>query len=206
MRFFAALPAYQSQVVVAGLHGLLESGGLFAGVYTPTGTANLPSVRNALVATFLSTPFDACFFIDADVGFQQEAVQKIMRHVMDGDHFVAGAIPYRNPELEDTPIYRPVPGVAACTSGYFPARYVACGFTCVHRAVFEKIIAAGLAPTYRQVSTGVRIHHFFPQPIVDGELLSEAYGLCHLAEKVGIPVMLDADCGLTHWGMWGFPR
>lgn len=207
MKVLAAIPAYEGKVYCGCLEGMLESGRLFAGLYMPTGTGNLSAIRDTIAHMFLSTDSDVLFMIDADVGFSASAVLKVLAHIEGGETFVAGAIPYRNPTLQHLFIYEPEEKQTCDRTDVFPVKYAAGGFTAIHRTVFEKIVTDGWAVNYRPEPMAPEMYNFFPQPIVDGELLSEAYGVCFLAKLAGVRVILDTTTRLTHWGfsVFGHP-
>lgn len=206
MKTLAAIPAYESKVYCACVDGLLESAGLFDAVYMPTGTRNLSAIRNTIAANFMRTPFDVLFFIDADVGFQRGDVRLILSHILAGEKFVAGGMPYRSPQQERDLMFEPLPGEPRHAKGFYEVKYVAGGFTAIHRDVFDKIGSKTYADRYRPDSQGPEMWNYFPQPVVDGELLSEAYAVCHLARLAGFRVMLDTHVQLSHWGTCGFPQ
>jgi hypothetical protein len=184
--------------------------------------------RNELARIFLESDHDYLMFIDADIGFDSEAIahliladkdtvcgiypkkevnwDSIKRAVAAGkediqDHagaFVFNMVGEGNAETDET--------------GCIEVRHGGTGFMLIKRGVFEHLIPH--VPTYRVSSfkdpeTGEYVkpltYEFFATSIDEsGALLSEDYHFCELFRKHGGKIYAHPFIRLTHTGTYVF--
>lgn len=184
--------------------------------------------RNELARIFLDSTHDYLMFIDADIGFDGEAILQLMaadkdvacgiypkkevnwesvkRAALDGKtdlHDHAGAFVFNMIGSSDA---------ETDESGCFEVRHGGTGFMLIKRGVFEHLKPH--VPTYRVSSfqdpeTGEYLkpltHEFFATSIdASGALLSEDYHFCELVRAHGGNIWANPFIRLTHTGTYVF--
>jgi hypothetical protein len=182
--------------------------------------------RNTLVAQFMSMrEATHLMFIDADITFEPELVQRML--VFDAD-VVAGMYPAKAlnwsppPKIADSepPQTATLQYVGKfCEGGELARRgpfatgvYCGTGFMMVKRQVIERLIAAHPERAYRfdHVYTpdmSERKYHALFECMIDpqtGEYLSEDFGFCRLWRELGGKIWLDVEAPLVHTGTHDF--
>jgi hypothetical protein len=192
------------------------------------GDSLVTRARNDCVAFFLAEPrFTHLFFIDADIGFRQEAALRLLRADRD---IAAGVYPLKrtNWPSSGTPQgttqtdfealytrYTVNTGkagqdvdLAIDADGFMQVREAPTGFMCIKRGVFDRLIAAYPELSYvsdwpkGRFPEGTKHYRFF-DTMIDPEsrrYLSEDYAFCRLWERIGGEVYVDAKSNLTHQG------
>ena len=155
-RLFIGTPAYQCAVssAYAASLAILVAEMTKAGA-TPivhfASSAQLPELRNELVAKFLKSDADVLGFIDADESF---SATDIMDLLQSGFDVVAGAVPRKRFDMIDDFAFTPrcnTKPIKHCGKRYIEAESAGTGCMFVRRSVFERIIAAhGASIRYRQ--------------------------------------------------------
>lgn len=81
------------------------------------------------------------------------------------------------------------------------------GFLMIDRKVFEHMVNAFPEIMYFCDGSANRPArwNFFMNQVVDHRLLSEDYGFCHLARKIGYDIWADTLCQVEHEGMIRYP-
>jgi hypothetical protein len=184
--------------------------------------------RNELARVFLASEHDYLMFIDADIGFDGEAIA----HLMLADKDIAcGIYPKKEvnwdsvnraalagkPDLEDYAgafVFNMVGDSDTHTdeTGCIEVRHGGTGFMLIKRKVFEEL--APHVPTYRVSSfkhpeTGEYdkplTHEFFATSIDEsGALLSEDYHFCELWRSHGGKIHAHPFLKLIHLGTYPF--
>ena len=187
--------------------------------------------RNELTRIFLEKDFDYLMFIDADIGFDAEAVYSLLKANKD---IVCGVYPKK--EVDWVSVEKAVANgkttglkdysgafvlnfanelgqeLHTDESGCIEVRHGGTGFMLIKRKVFEKL--AKKVPEYVSdmynateiVTKPTYIKEFFTTSIdkKTGRLMSEDYHFCILARKHGFKVWADPNIDLTHTGTYIF--
>ena len=170
-----------------------------------------PSVeraRNILTANFLESDCTHILFVDADIGFSAEDVARISSH---GWAVVGGMYPLKNqnPVVQwcGNALPEGQPGnPEAMAAGLLPVKYIGTGFLCIARHVFERMIAVGSAPEYRQDFAPNRLEFaFWRQGVEDRRFLTEDWMFCHQWLKLGGAIFADRSVVLKHAGRAEWP-
>lgn len=193
-----------------------------------TNESLITRARNELTRIFLESEHDYLMFIDADIGFDGEAILQLMAADKD---VACGIYPKKEinwdsvkraaqagqSDLEDYGgafVFNMIGGgnVETDESGCFPVRHGGTGFMLIKRGVFEHLKPH--VPTYRTSSfqnpeTGEYIkpltHEFFATSIdKTGALLSEDYHFCELVRAHGGDVYAHPFIRLTHTGTYTY--
>ena len=184
--------------------------------------------RNELVRIFLESDHDYLMFIDADIGFDGEAIARLMaadkdiacgiypKKEVNWDSVKRAALAGKQ-DFEDHAgafVFNMVGGDDAHTdeTGCFEVRHGGTGFMLIKRGVFEYL--APYVPTYRVSSfrdpeTGEYqkplTYEFFATSIdASGALLSEDYHFCELVRAHGGSVWANPFIKLNHVGTYIF--
>jgi hypothetical protein len=187
--------------------------------------------RNAIVANFLDTPGSThLMFIDADIGFEIEEFQRLLRFDED---LVAGRYPLKVRDWNRTfeLAKKAEPGAQleslglsyvghACPvneiearDGFMTGIYAGTGFMLIKRRALEQMIAAYPETKYREAQTypkakepSPHLYNLFDCMIdpESGDYLSEDFTFCHRWRKLGNKVWLDTQSALTHVGSTEF--
>jgi hypothetical protein len=195
--------------------GLMNSGAL-AAVWGRS--VELSHARNTAAAAFLSSDADWLIWIDSDMGFEQDAVEKLLAVAdpetapivgglcfIEGDYghdFRGGLRSSLAPTLYDWAWIEPKSGMPGAykliTRTDWPAGEVTrvgatgCGMLLTHRSVYEKI-------SVWLMEQGAPSHIWFDRiPGPDGELCGEDISFCLRAHQVDIPVVVHTGVTTTH--------
>ena len=232
-----ATPCYGGLMTHVYVHSLLKMmsfrGDLrfSVGLVTSAHDSLITRSRNALVRTFLDTPTAThLLFIDADIGFEPVAVQRLL--AFDED-VVAGMYPVKVVYWARISA-RVEPGVSEevlrqagthfvgvpCTGadreergGFVTGSYAGTGFMMIKRTVIERMISAYPETQYRVMQTfpatkpgGAPFYNLFDCMIdaETGTYLSEDFTFCHRFRKIGGKIWLDTESRLHHVGSMEF--
>jgi len=187
--------------------------------------------RNTIVSSFLDMPQAThLMFIDADIAFQPEYVQRMLQFDQD---VVAGMYPIKNidwPRLRQnvTPgsseaqwaeaglnyVGQPCQGVEREEKdGFVTATYAGTGFKLIKRSVFERMIEAYPETKYdvaqvwpRRKTRSDNQYALFDCIIEPGTniYLSEDFAFCRRWRQIGGKIWLDTESRLTHIGVYKY--
>lgn len=195
-------PSRGSQNHTAYTSGVLNSFGVY-GCWVPlVGQSDIYVARNVLANWFhAESGMDSMVFIDSDIGFEREDLQRLLAHP---EPIVAGVYPGRAQISADLcrNADRTIPNIDQIRAvELFPVRLAPTGFMKIDRIVFDTIVSRGLTPSYGK---GTK-HHFFQSAIIDDELASEDFAFCELVNAAGFQIFADGRINLNHDG-YIFPR
>jgi hypothetical protein len=172
------------------------------------GSQGLVEARNDMAAAFLAGGDDWLLIVDSDMGFQPDALYKLLqvahpveRPIVGGLCFVARQVEpdgyqgYRVRPLPTLMDFRPdTDGVKKFMSmPLYPVNQVVSvaatgsAFILIHRSAFEKIAEKHGATWYNRT------------PGADGKLLGEDVSFCVRAWDSGVPVMVHTGVRTTHY-------
>ena len=234
IKLYIATPAYGGMLHVGYLSSLLNlraSGLQF--LYDVIGNESLiQRARNLMVARFLASECTHLLFIDADIIFPVQAVQRLLQGASQGREIVSTAYAKKSfkwdkfldklkngtegdEQLQSLGIDYNInidPDTAKIEDGFLRVLDTATGFMMISRKSIEKLIAAH--PEWEVVndiehSGGPKIDKYFTvfdciKDPVTSRMLSEDFSYVRRAQSVGIDVWVDLSVGLTHCGNNGF--
>lgn len=210
---YLAVPAYTGSVSVQTASSLIAACKALsdAGVDVVTdfmaGCCYLDHTRNLLSARFLASNATDLVFIDADVGFEPAA---LMRLALAERPMVAGVYPKKVPDRDSQqwPIDFETDGLVV-DGDLIEAAHVATGFLRINRAVFESMIAGGMALEYANETP--RLRRFFRCEVRDGVYWGEDFQFCQDWLALGGKIHIIPDLNFEHvgvktwrgnWGDW----
>jgi hypothetical protein len=211
-KVFVAIPSYGEMPAVSAQCLIkLALGGLSNAAMTMRmviGDSLVSRARNALTADFLSTDCTHLLFIDSDLIFSSEHVDRLLSH----DVPIVGGF---YPKKQQGPL------AWVCNAlphwpdhdgaGLQPVRYIGTGFLMVKREVFEQMIETfGSEIAYVADGSGRDEHDFWKVGVhvgMDGgrRYLSEDWFFCQRALEIGHEVLGDPRVILKHVGPATFP-
>jgi len=177
--------------------------------------------RNEIAAEFLRGDCEALMFIDADIGFGDDFVKKL---VDSGQDIIGGLYPTKTMDYAKIDANSKHPVHCAGTrfagtlfpstkqtalTGPFEVARIGTGFMYITRKAFETIIAVN--PPVKHIShspftqTTDKIYTFFDCGTnQDGVYLSEDYYFCDLARSCGLKIMADPKLFFSHTGSFAY--
>jgi hypothetical protein len=208
-----------------------EGHGFSLALFTAAHDSLITRSRNALLKSFLdATAATHLMFIDADIGFEPEAVHRLLSF---DEEVVAGMYPVKavdwarmgassrsgmsGDELRLSGLHfvgSPCPiGERQDRDGFVTGKYAGTGFMMIKRRAVERLIEAYPETAYRQMHTYPRpaapttpFYNLFDCMIEpeSGVYLSEDYAFCHRFREIGGTVWLDTRSRLRHVGSMEF--
>ncbi len=232
-----ATPCYGGLMTHVYVHSLLKltsAAGTRAysvGLLTSAHDSLITRSRNALVKNFLDNDTAThLLFIDADIGFEPEAVQRLLE--LD-EEVAAGMYPLKvvdwsrmaavvRPGMTETMVREAsmhfvgvprAPAEREERDGFVTAEYAGTGFMMIKRSAIERLIAAHPETRYHAMQTyppqkagGAPFHSLFDCMIEPstGTYLSEDFTFCHRFRAIGGKIWLDTRSRLRHVGSLEF--
>lgn len=178
----ACVASHDHKIYTKCALSLFSCGNLLSGILECSGRGDINFVRNYLVWQFLRTPFEWLVMIDTDIEFTREAMECLLSGA---DAAVNGAYMKKDGSGD------------MVTAG--------CGFTRVHRKVFEVLRDERFAPPFNH-HLGTMHDYFMTGATDQGGWISEDVGFWLLAKDIGIVPRLEMDLNLRHWGTTAFQR
>lgn len=212
MKIFIGVPCYDEKVIsdcmlsIIRNKEVLEKAGHSVVVQDMKGCCYLPTTRNVLVKRFLDTDCDELILVDNDLGFDDDAMLKL---VNTGEDVCLGAYPYRNASLGfpikivDDPAYEsPTPLVKMVND--VPLVEITLGPTGlmkISRGVFEAMIAAH--PEWKHNTVHGDLHSVFDTGhlLDDGNWYGEDVMFCHRWREMGGHIYCLPDITFRHHGI-----
>ncbi|MFO0634061.1 MAG: hypothetical protein U0168_14540 [Nannocystaceae bacterium] len=172
-------------------------------VWRVYGLSDIARGRSKLASAALDAGFEQLMWIDADVVFDPDAVDRLRAH---GLPMVCGIYPAKAARrltcatLGEEPEF-----VFGEGGGLVELRYAATGFLLTHRSVYERVREHHRLPTCTDGDE--RLWPFFLSLVVptdDGShaYLSEDFSFSHRVREAGFQVMADTTIRLGHVGSY----
>lgn len=208
-----ATPAYGLQVTTPYLQSLLRlmaSNGRYHVNFNwqTTSDSLIGRARIRLFAKFLQSDCSHLLFIDADLGFQPNAVFDLIRW---SKPLVGGVYPCKTPKATWPCNFFPdgeMSSAEVCPeTGCWKARDLPTGFMMIRRDCADAMVKA-YADRQCIIDRNFPKEHcynLFDQPVdTDGMLLSEDFAFCRYWQRIDGDVWIDPAIDLTHYGAHGF--
>jgi len=167
----------------------------------------LPTARNTLAAMFLREPEATdLLFVDADVGFDAEAVLRLLHRP---EELVAGVYPLKRDSGGWPMVMQTRDGIPLGRDGLIEADFVPTGFMRIKRGVFDRLMAAYPELRYADSvvetmgDTTLRAAWDFFHMGIDPErqrYTTEDYAFCQRWRDVGGRLWVDPDITFSHVG------
>ncbi len=202
------LVPYLTHIEPACERGLrdLERSGLQVRRYPAT--AAVDRTRCEIATAALAEGYDELMWIDSDISFAAEDVQRLRAHDLPlvGGVYAKKGQPglavYLEPGTRDLHVGE--------GGGVTAVRYVGTGFLLTRRAVFEAIQQTFSLPVCNARFGAPLVPYFLPMVVADAEApggywyLGEDYALCERARVAGFGVHVDTAIRLGHIGAYTY--
>lgn len=205
--FFQCCLKAQQFLLVKSLTGNGVINGMFPELYA--GESPVGRSRNSLTAQFLKTDCTDILFIDSDLVFSGEQIERIVQHEED----VVGGAYFFKAQGRPRVCSNPKDGCDQIgENGLLEVAYIGTGFLRVRRHVFDQMIARfGEDIWYKTDDGKSELQHDFWQmgiyKYADGtrRWLSEDWYFCQRCNDMGVKVWCDMRIMLGHSGNAVYP-
>ncbi|MCY2990945.1 MAG: hypothetical protein NTY19_24180 [Planctomycetota bacterium] len=170
------------------------------------GFAAIDQGRCQMATDALADGFDETMWIDADIGFPPDAVDRLRTH---GLPMTCGIYPKKGQRALAVHVLPATPKlVFGGEGGLAEILYAATGFLLVRREVYAEMQKQLSLPLCNQRFGGRPLVPFFlPMVLPDGEghwYLAEDYAFSERARQCGFRIMADTSIRLYHFGGHGY--
>lgn len=169
------------------------------------GCSAVDAARNTLATRALDEGFDETLWVDADVAFDADAVDRLRSH---GLPISSGIYPKKGFRELATGLLPGTPEVVFGDEGeLIEILYAGAGFLHVRREVYESIRDRLALPTCNAWSDRRAIPFFMPMIEQWGDrfaYLAEDYGFCRRARQCGFKIFADTSIRLWHIGSYRY--
>lgn len=183
---------------------LAELGNRGYEVRTQTGLSAIDYARSFMVTEALSLGFDEILFIDGDIAFNPNDVEKLRAH---GKDFICGAYMQKGSGFLTTQFESKERIPLGSIGGLHKVKTCGMGFNLIRREVFECVEELFKLPTCGIHCNNPLVPYFMPMIIVENgfdRYLCEDMAFCHRAKKAGFELWCDTSISLWHIGKYGF--
>lgn len=196
------VPVYQTidPTCDQSLHLLEEQG---YKVWRMDGGAAIDVARNRLATAALAQGYDELMWIDSDIAFERDAVDRLRDHDLP---ICAGIYPKKAEASFAFHSYDKQMTVGS-KGGLFEVVYAATGFMHVRREVFETVQKQFDLPMCNTSFGDPFVPYFMPQviPYKEGHwYLAEDYSFCHRVRRCGYKILVDTTIRLFHIGRYAY--
>jgi hypothetical protein len=233
VRLFIGTPCYGGMVTSRYMQSICtllchKIPNLHVAIHTVAYESLITRGRNTIVAAFLDRPAEThLMFIDADIGFSVDQVQRMLNFNQD---VVAGMYPLKRLDYDQAAFQRAANGEPLQTAqlryvglpcegeerktanGFVTGVYAGAGFLLIKRRVLE-LMAAKYPETHYTAADNSALPTQSPNLfalfdcLIDretGHYLSEDYAFCSRWRALGGTIWLDSHSKLTHVGAHDF--
>lgn len=175
-------------------------------VWRTTGIAQVDLARSQMASDALAAGFEETMWIDADVGFNANDVDRLRAHRLP---VVAGIYPKKG--KRELAVHS-VPGTESIVfgkaGGLLEIKYAATGFLLVAADVYHRIQEHCKLPICNKRFGKPMVPYFQPMPVKLGDddywYLGEDFSFCERSRQAGFKVMADTSIRLSHFGRYGY--
>jgi hypothetical protein len=174
-------------------------------VWRVRGYSAIDGARNQMASDALAQGFDELMWIDSDVVFDPDDVDKLRRHDLP---LVCGIYPKKSRRQFACSFLPETRQVSfGIKGGAIEILYCGFGFTLTRRVVYETMQRQLHLPVCNQHFQSPLVPYFGPLVAGEGEqawYLGEDYSFCERARRCGFRVMADTTIRLWHVGSYRF--
>ncbi len=171
--------------------------------YTVLGSA-LTQLRDMVADAFLESGASHLLALDSDMRIPGEAVFRMLET---GRDYISACGTVRRPcgaPPGVTGLAIPFAADAQIDAdGCIEVQHAGCAVSVIHRSVFTRISAAGLAPEYTLILPGgpTKLASYFQPLTINGLLLGEDFSFSQRARMAGVRQFFMADVDVWHAGL-----
>lgn len=157
--------------------------------------------RNSLVHAFMESKATHLWFVDADMGWEADAIVRLIGAMKVGSFEMAAAAGPRKATPISFCLNFPHEMVRDEKTGYVEALTVGTGFMVLSRECVEKMIAASGDNFFIEPMSGKKIHRLFECKVDEHrQFWSEDYTFCNKWRALGGKIHVDFSVKLEHVG------
>jgi len=207
-KLFVAIPCYDKKVFVPCAQSLMNAiqwllkNNVESHFKFEVGLPYVDMARNNLVRAFLESDCTDMVFVDADLGFAEEAFRDL---ALSNEAVIGGAYPKKQ-EKEGYAVLLQTDErhFIIEKNGVLEAEGLPTGFLKIKRTVFEQIIAAHPELAYKDAITEKVTYNFFGNYVKDGRWYGDDFGFCKLWNDLGgkcyvLPNITFIHCGMKNY-------
>jgi hypothetical protein len=169
------------------------------------GFAAIDQARSQMASDALADGFDELMWIDSDIGFDPEAVERLRSR---GAPFVCGLYPKKGKHALACNL---LPGTDRVTfgsdGGVIEIAHAATGFLYTRREVYDDVARGAALPPCNQRFGRPIVPYFLPMVVEDGDghwYLGEDFAFSERARRAGHKILADTSVRLFHIGRYGY--
>lgn len=174
-------------------------------VWRVPGFANIDQCRNEVATQALKRGFDEIFWIDSDVAFEPDAVNRLRAHELP---LVSGIYPKKGQRSLASRLLSETKEVQfGAGGGLIEILYAATGFLHTRREVYETIQRQCELPTCNEQWGKPSVPYFMPMVIETDRgpwYLGDDFSFSHRARQAGYKIYADTTVRLGHIGRYAF--
>lgn len=171
--------------------------GIKSDLWTTAKESIIPRARNIALKSFLKSTATHILFIDADMGWDAEAVLQLLAS---GKDFVAVAGPRKQHPISYCSMLAGPPIRKCEDTGLIEAEYVGTGFMMLSRACVQRMWDSYPDLLYRDGDTNDEFRAIFDCEVREERYWSEDYTFCHRWREIGGRIWVDPRGRLEHVG------
>lgn len=181
----------------------------FANMSFIDGDSLINRARNNIVEMFLNGACTHLIFIDTDIEFTVEHIDKLVAHLKNGHSIVCGLYPKKQDKLEWVINAKTNDFKLDSENPLLEINYAGTGFLAISRQVFYDMQSTSCKDRWYWTDGGLgtrrQQHDFFPVGVHEFEdgnrrFLSEDWFFCQLAKEAGHKIMCDTSIRTNHIG------
>lgn len=203
IRVFLAIPAYSGlpgRFVFSLWHSQYElnSAGISVDLCVLEEHCHVDDARNSLVRQFLESDCTDLIFLDADIGWMEGNLNKLL----ESDKDIVGGIYPLKQDFPDFPI-RVIPGdLYADEDGCVEVLGVPTGFLKIRRHVLQKLYDdSEKFKGDKDIAERIPMGLIFERDLFKGQRLGGDYNFCRKAKLAGFKIHCMPDLNFSHMGM-----
>lgn len=174
-------------------------------VWRVRGYSAIDAARNQMATDALEQGFDELMWVDSDVVFQPDDVERLRSHQMP----ITCGLYSKKSCREFAATFRPGTEQVRFGNqgGLIEIKYCGFGFVHTRRILYERLIQELRLPKCNERFGSLLIPFFAPMVVPDGAgswYLAEDYAFCERVHQINVPVMADTRVRLWHVGNYRF--
>jgi hypothetical protein len=184
-------------------------------VWRVPGFAAIDQCRNQIATDALARGFEELFWIDADIAFEPDAVDRLRAHNLP---IVAALYPKKSMRALASRLFSTTKEVVlGAGGGLIEIRYAAGGFLYTRREVYEAMQRHGNLPVCNEQIGKHMVPYFMPMVVEEEEAggrksevgnrfcyLAEDFSFSHRARAAGFKIFADTTIRLGHIGRYAY--
>jgi hypothetical protein len=174
-------------------------------VWRVRGYSAVDAARNQMATDALARGFDELMWIDSDIVFDPDDVERLRRHNLP---VACGLYPKKGPRQLACEFLPGTPSVRfGRNGGLLEIRYCGFGFTHTRREVYETVAGQLGLPFCNQRFGSPLVPYFAPMVIAEPAgawAIAEDYAFCERARRCGFRIIADTTVRLWHVGPYRY--